>query len=257
MTTPPGPRPRRVPQPLTVVSREWLSPALARLVMHAPQFEDNGLSDAYVKLLFDESGPILEDLPERPATRTYTVRRFDPANSEIWLDFVVHGDEGLAGPWAARCEPGDVVLANGPGGRWSPSHDAETHLFVGDESAIPAISAGLERLDESARGVAILETHEHKVEVPHPLGVEIQWIVRGDDPYRPERLAEAVGALDWDTLGDVNVFAHGERESMKALRAVFREREIPRERLSISGYWALGRVEQEFQAEKRTPIGEI
>ena len=32
---------------------------------------------------------------------------------------------------------------------------------------------------------------------------------------------------------------------------------IPREQISISAYWALGRIEDQFQAEKREPIGAI
>ena len=57
--------------------------------------------------------------------------------------------------------------------------------------------------------------------------------------------------------GRVQVFAHGERESMKAVRALLKERGVPRGDFSLSGYWALGRTEDRFQAEKREPIGQI
>ena len=30
--------------------------------------------------------------------RTYTVRHWDPIRGELTIDFVVHGDEGVAGP---------------------------------------------------------------------------------------------------------------------------------------------------------------
>ena len=33
-----------------------------------------------------------------PVSRTYTVRRVDRGAAELAIDFVVHGDEGLAGP---------------------------------------------------------------------------------------------------------------------------------------------------------------
>ena len=79
-------------------------------------------------------------------TRTYTVRSWAPAARELTLDFVVHGDEGLAGPWAQQAQPGQQVRFLGPGGAYSPSQDADWHLLAGDESALPAIAAALEAM---------------------------------------------------------------------------------------------------------------
>ena len=46
--------------------------------------------------------------------------------------------------------------------------------------------------------------------------------------------------------------------SRKQLRRLLvKEAGIPREQISISAYWALGRIEDQFQAEKREPIGAI
>lgn len=252
----------RPPKPLTrltVVARQDLHPEMVRLWFSHEGFEPIPASDAYVKLLFDQDGP-LTAAPvegERPTTRTYTVRALDPAHQTIALDFVVHGEQGLAGPWAARALPGEQVFARGPGGAWAPRPEADFHLFVGDESAAPAIAAGLERLGDDARGLVIIETHRHRLELPDRAGVEVRWLVRGDDDYREDRLAEAVAALPWDELGDVSVFAHGERGAMKALRRVLAPRELPRDRVSLSGYWASGRAEDQFQAEKRTAVGAV
>ena len=45
---------------------------------------------------------------------------------------------------------------------------------------------------------------------------------------------------------------------MKALREVFlTQRGLDRSQLSLSGYWAYGRTEDRFQAEKREPIGVV
>ena len=73
------------------------------------------------------------------------------------IDFVIHGDEGLAGPWAAHAQPGDEISFMGPGGKWAPSADADAHLLVGDEAAIPAIAAALEALPADARASVFLE----------------------------------------------------------------------------------------------------
>ena len=58
--------------------------------------------------------------------------------------------------------------------------------------------------------------------------------------------------------GTVEVFAHGERTAMKELRAVLQDDwGLERRSLSLSAYWALGRAEDRFQAEKREPVGAI
>ena len=105
------------------------------------------------------------------------------------------------------------------------------------------------------RGVALLEVESEGDVIPlrSPEGVEVRWLTNpGADAAF---LARAVDAVDWREA--VQVFAHGERESIKAVRRVLKARGVPREAISISGYWARGRTEDAFQAEKRTPIGQI
>jgi NADPH-dependent ferric siderophore reductase len=70
------------------------------------------------------------------------------------------------------------------------------------------------------------------------------------------RRADALRAGSW-LPGRVDVFAHGERESMKAVRAALKVRLGEGDRLSLSGYWASGRTEDVFQSEKRQPVGQI
>ena len=54
------------------------------------------------------------------------------------------------------------------------------------------------------------------------------------------------------------VFAHGERGAMKMLRPYFTdERGLDRAQLSLSAYWAYGRREDAFQAEKREAVGQV
>lgn len=242
---------------LTVARKEALCDSVIRIVFTVDQFDYPGFADSYLKILFDEDGPLQHVPEQRPTLRTYTVRRYDASAREVTVDFIVHGSEGLAGPWAARCEPGEQILARGPRGKWSPPADADFHLFVGDESAMPAIGASLEQLDEHARGLVIIETEHGSHQLEAPAGVEVRWAPRDGEPYDEQRLARLVAALPWATFGDVSVFAHGERGAMKALRAVFKERDLPATRLSISGYWAFGRIEDEFQAEKKTAIGKV
>src|SRR5690606_40891330 len=109
--------------------------------------------------------------------RTYTVRRVDADAREIWIDFVVHGDEGVAGPWARSVAPGTEVAVRGPGGGYRPDPSADFHLLAGDETAVPAVAAALESLPQDAVGAVFLEAGGADDEIPitAPAGVEIVW----------------------------------------------------------------------------------
>ncbi len=214
------------------------------------QFEDRPETDKYVKLRF-------EDAEGNPVTRTYTVRGVDAAAGTLDLEFVVHGDEGLAGPWAASVRPGATISLLGPGGGYRPRPEADWYLLLGDLSAAPAIAAALEALPEDATGLALIEVDDvaSVIDLAAPAGVEVIWSV--DETHDPAHLATALAAKPWRD-GQVDVFAHGERESMKQLRRLlFDERGLERAQVSLSGYWARGRTEDRFQAEKREPIGQI
>jgi NADPH-dependent ferric siderophore reductase len=254
---------------LEVVRTERLSPHLVRVIAGGPgfaQFRNNEFTDRYVKLLFADPATGLEppyDLEQiraerpqdLPRVRTYTVRWVDEAAGEIALDFVLHGDEGIAGPWADRAEPGDRLVLNGPGGGYAPDPAADWHLLAGDLSAAPAIAAALEAMPGDAVGHALIQVEEPTdvADLSHPAGVELTWIQGGGETA----LLDAVRELGWRG-GAVQAFVHGERGSVKALRRhLTDDRAIDRSRLSISAYWAQGRVEDQFQAEKREPIGQI
>ena len=101
---------------------------------------------------------LARSLPDehRPRPRRFTVRHWDPDARELTIDFVAHGDVGYAGSWAQRAAPGDRLQFRGPGGGYSPRPDADWHLLIGDESALPAISASVESLPASARVVAMI-----------------------------------------------------------------------------------------------------
>ncbi|MFJ2440334.1 MULTISPECIES: siderophore-interacting protein [unclassified Streptomyces] len=251
-----------------VVRTEWITPHMVRVVLAGEGLADfraaGEFTDHYVKVIFNAEGVtypepfdlsrIREEFPREqwPTNRTYTVRGWDPAALEMVIDFVVHGDEGLAGPWAARAEPGETVRLLGPGGGYGPEASADWHLLVGDESALPAIAASLERMPEGAVVHAFVEVpgpgEEQKVATPD--GVGITWLHRGARPVG-EALVEAVRGLDFPP-GDVQAFVHGEAGFVKELRSHLRlERQVPRERLSISGYWRLGKTDEAWRAVKR------
>jgi NADPH-dependent ferric siderophore reductase len=242
---------------LTVLRTETIAEHFVRVVLGGDGFGDFAAradTDSYVKI----------ELPagEDTAVRTYTVRRVDEAAREIWIDFVVHGDQGVAGPWARSVQPGTDVVVRGPGGGYRPDPAADFHLLAGDETALPAIAAALESLPGDARGAVFVEVAGVSDELPLsvPAGVEVHWVHRGvaagDAPQNlidgSAPLVAAVKSLPWPA-GDVHVFVHGEAETvMKHLRPYLRkDRGVSPARASISGYWRRGRTEEGFRTWKQ------
>jgi NADPH-dependent ferric siderophore reductase len=251
----------------TVQRTEWVTPHMIRVVLGGDGlagFGAGAFTDHYVKLIFPPDGVVYpvpldlaavrRDLPREqwPRTRTYTVRAWDPTALELTLDFVYHGDAGLAGPWAAQARPGDQIMLRGPGGAYAPSPDADWHLLAGDESALPAIAAALERLPVDAPARVFVEVSDPAEEqkLVTDGAAEIVWLHRGDRAVGAA-LVEAVRALEFPP-GAVHAFVHGEAHFVKELRHLLRvERGLPKEALSISGYWRRGVDEDGWQSSKR------
>jgi NADPH-dependent ferric siderophore reductase len=245
---------------------EWVTPHMIRVVLGGEGlagFGAGAYTDHYVKLLFPPPGvtypepfdleAIRRDLPRErwPRTRTYTVRAWDPEAVELTIDFVYHGDRGIAGPWAASVRPGEEIMFSGPGGAYAPDPEASWHLFVGDESALPAIAASLERVPEGVPARVLVEVPGPAEEMPldSPGDAEIMWLHR-DGSGVGDSLVAAVRELEFPP-GLVHAFVHGEANFVKELRRHLRgERAIPLERLSISGYWRRDTDEDGWQASK-------
>jgi NADPH-dependent ferric siderophore reductase len=257
----------RTPLAATVLSTRLLSPSMIRVVLGGAgleAFAPNEYTDCYVKLVFLRPGvdyprpldlaAIRDRFPAEqwPQQRTYTVRSWAAETRQMTIDFVVHGDEGLAGPWARAARPGDEIFILGPGGGYAPDPLAGRHLLIGDESALPAIAAALEHLPAAAIGHAFVEvedaTHEQVLQAPE--GVSVTWVHQGGRPPG-DALLDAVGKLEF-APDEVHAFVHGEAGVVRRLRRLLRqERGVPLERLSISGYWRLGADDESWRAIKR------
>ncbi|NKZ08723.1 siderophore-interacting protein [Actinomadura latina] len=266
MATEPARKGRRLHRG-TVLRTGRLTPHMIRVVLGGAGLSGFGageFTDHYVKLLFprpDVAYPepfdmerVRAELPREqwPSTRTYTVRAWDERARELTIDFVHHGDKGLAGPWAANARPGEEILFTGPGGAYAPRAGAGWHLLAGDESALPAIAAALERVPDGVPARVFIEVagpaEEQKLQAPD--GAEIGWLHRGGGRVG-DLVAEAVQKLDFPD-GEVHAFVHGEAGFVKELRRHLRvERGLPLAQLSISGYWRRGRDEDGWQSSKR------
>ncbi|WP_243059059.1 siderophore-interacting protein [Nocardioides sp. SR21] len=251
-----------------VVRTERLTPTLVRVVLGGPGLDGFAMpesTDAYVNLaippagapyggVFDPKAVREEQAQEHwPARRRYTVRFWDEAARELTLDFVVHGDSGVAGPWAASAAPGDVLVFEGPGSGYRPDADADWHLMVGDESALPAIAASLEALPADAVAVVrlVCDGAEHEVALDCPGRLDLAWLHRTGAEDDVDLLADAVADLEFPA-GRVHAFIHGEAEEIRAIRRhLLSDRRLPRADMSCSPYWRRTMDDEAWRRVKR------
>lgn len=262
----PAPRkPKRKAHGATVTGKRQISPDMVRLTISAPDLvgQDLDKTDHYIKILFVPEGADYAwpfDLAEaranqprhlRPVTRTYTLRSVNTDTGECEVDFVLHGDAGLAGPWARDVEVGEEFGFAGPGGKFKPEPGYDTFVLAGDEAAAPAVAAALEKLPPGAQATAFVEVEApgHEIEMPQRPNATIQWVYRnGATPGAP--LAAAV-RKNGIPAGHTCWFIHGVAEMIKDLRRfLFKENGVDKADASISGYWRLGMTEDLWQSTK-------
>jgi NADPH-dependent ferric siderophore reductase len=229
----------------TVTDVSWLTPSMVRVVVGGPDLEDfavGSFTDHYVKCRFGDR------------MRSYTVRAWDPERRKLTLDFVVHGDRGIAGPWAAQAQPGDTLEITGPGGAYAPAPEADWHLMVGDDAVLPAIAVSLSRVPAGVPVFAVIEVDapEHRQPLTSPGDLDVVWVYRRVDAGRdPSLLLDAVRALSLPA-GSGQAFVHGEATTVRVVRRhLVLDHGLPISALSATGYWKLRRTDEEWRADKR------
>jgi NADPH-dependent ferric siderophore reductase len=233
----------RTPHSARVLETRALTPQMIRVVLGGAALEGFGagaFADHYVKLRITPPGA------SEPRTRTYTVRDWDPEAGRLTIDFVHHGESGVAGPWAAAARPGDELLLLGPGGAYAPDPAADWHLMAGDASVIPAIAASLARVGAGVPVHVLIEVDGAEEEQPlqTPGELHLTWL------HGRDALPAAVAALDFPP-GAVQALVHGEASAVREIRRqLLVDDGLPREALSISGYWKRDRTEEGWREDK-------
>jgi NADPH-dependent ferric siderophore reductase len=234
-----------------VLRRESVTPHILRVTLGGPGLD--GFPDdsdgGYIKLRLAEP----ESTDGKPSVRTYTVRRYDMKAQELDVDFVVHESDGPAVNWAQSCRPGDKIKVGGPGPKKLLNQEADWFLVVGDMSALPAISANLERLPADAKGYALLEIIDEadKQSLKVPDGLQLEWIVNGDPERENSLLFDRVKALEW-LPGDPYIWVAGEFSQSLAIRKLMKtEHKIARDQMYASSYWQIGQTEDGHKVSKR------
>jgi NADPH-dependent ferric siderophore reductase len=251
---------------LEVVANTRLSPSFANITLGGPELEDLKPAgfDQAVRLFFPREGQdrlrmpsfnseawmaevLLMPKSRRPWVRNLTIRKARPEAGEVDIEFVLHADTP-ASEWARRTRPGDPAGIFDIGVTYLPPARTSWQLLVGDESALPAIAAALEEVRPGTPAKVFIEVENADEQLPLTCAgdLEISWLHRANGAD----IVRAVRELEF-LPGDVQAFVHGEAGFVFELRRhLLNKRAIPRERLSVSGYWRRGKNEDGWQAEK-------
>lgn len=249
---------------LEVVRREQVTPHMVRVTVAGDDlaaFPDRGF-DHWFRLFLPrpEADEALGRLPRkvdilgtlkfmripegsRPVMRCYTVRELRREQRELDIDFVVHGDEGVAAPWARSAEPGDRLAIIDQGTGYDLRDGIEDHLLVADETGLPAVLGILRSLPRHHRGVAYVEIPDAADAQPHdaPEGCEVRWVVRERGAKPGTTVLDVVRSSPLPA-SPFTAYLVGEQALPTTLRRwLVQEHHVPKDRIAFVGYWREGR----------------
>jgi NADPH-dependent ferric siderophore reductase len=236
-----------------------LTPKMVRVVVGGDALAGfvSASYDDHVKLFFPHpgeekpvlptpspNGPVYPEGVPRPAARDYTPRRYDAAANTLTLDFVLH-DAGPATAWATRAKTGDFLGVGGPRGSFVIPDDFDWYLFVGDETALPAIARRLEELPANTRVVVVAEIADNAEEQQFAsrARVEVRWLYRNTAAAASTSLLQhALAGLSLPS-GEGYAWVAAEAATAKALRQyLVEQRGLDKERVKAAAYWKRGAV---------------
>ena len=131
---------------------------------------------------------------------------------------------------------------SGTGSGYEVDPETSSYVFLGDESAVPAICTILAELPSAASAVVHLEHRAaaEQVELPDRSGTTVTWSVLPDGASPGDTLVEAAREVALEP--GARVWAAGEAAAVQRIRKLmFDERGVPRSHATIRGYWKVGR----------------
>ena len=163
--------------------------------------------------------------------RRYTIRHADSAAGMAELEFELHGAGGIATRWAGDAEVGSQLNAIGPRGTITVRPGATSHVFVADDSAMPAAFAMLEALSPHVSATAVLVTPHGPLSRPGPNGVaDIRqlWVTDA-------QLPEVIAGLDLQP--PVASYVNGERHLVLRAVELLRSAGLDQAATASKAYW--------------------
>ncbi len=173
--------------------------------------------------------------------RRYSIRRVNAAAATLEINVVVSGS-GPGATWANRVQAGDIVAeVVAPRGKITVDARAPWHLFVGDDTAVPAMLNMTESLPQGAPAWQIFEVDSKADEVPvesRPEG-SVSWLHRrGRSPGYGAGLLQALARFPIPS-GPGHAYLAGEAQTVLSMRDLLVARGVPRNQLSVKAYWRM------------------
>ena len=229
---------------VTLSEREWLAPNYVRVRLTGTELEGfTSLgSDDHMRLFFP-SGAVssVEEMRASPS-REYTPLAW----GGDWLDveFALHGDAGVAAPWAATAPIGSSIGVGGPRGSAVITGTPGSWLLVGDETAIPAIRRFAALIPAGAPARIVVEVAAPADEVAIDAPVDVEWLHRGDAAAGSALIAFLDGLGEADAVGeDPFCFIAAEQSIVKPGRALLARWGVDVSKAVVKGYWKRGEAE--------------
>ncbi|HUZ74892.1 MAG TPA: siderophore-interacting protein [Stellaceae bacterium] len=231
-------RRRGRPWTLAVVSAMNIAPRMRRVRLTADNL------DAFRPRPGQEIVLQIPQAAGEPARRHYTIRNFDPQTRAIDVDFVLHGDSAAGVRWALDARPGQAIDIRGPRGRIALAAGADWHLFSGDETALPAIFALVEALDDGAAAYVFIEIGDAQDEqvLKSRADARLTYLPRNGAPPGPSRILP--DAIERFALppGRGHAIIIGETGNVRSQRHHLVARGMGKEQIYSEGYWRPGRI---------------
>lgn len=238
----------------TVVGSQIVTPRMRRVILAVDDVTPFIGGDMHVRLLVPPVGrvPVWPKLQENGRigwpegedellVRVYTIRSVDREAKLVSIDFLQHPKPGVATPgadFARDVEPGQRVALMGPGGGSLPT--AKSILFVGDETALPAIARMVEEAPAGTMIKAIIEVEDAGEEqrISHKELVSVEWLHRSTYPQGGSRnLVERLKAEIDEVPRETFVWFAGEKSDVRSIKRYLAEKDRDRRQQYVAWYW--------------------
>lgn len=239
-------------RPVTLARRDWVTSTYVRIRLEGADlrgFESLGCDD-HIRVFFPDTPPSSEQELRAAPSRDYTPLEWDGDAGWLDLEFAVHGDEGIAAPWAATADLGASAGVGGPRGSLALTGRPDSWFLAGDETAVPAMRRYAQLMDAAASGRILVEVTdaEHELPIDAPAGVAVEQVHRGS-AAAGSVLAARLEALASGSrpAGEVFGFVAAEQFIVKPGRALLLDRwGLRSDGVIVKGYWKRG--ESEYHA---------
>ncbi|MCT9340350.1 acinetobactin utilization protein BauF [Acinetobacter baumannii] len=186
---------------------------------------------------------IVSNPPEgQPISRVYTVRSFNPVNTQIEIDFVKHEDLSPAMEWLNSAQVGTKIGLIGPRPRFIPNFTAKKHVVMfADDTAVPALYSILQQWENGVSADIFIESFEKDIasQLPKLEHVKIHSFHKEHHTSQKGLLLKAAFALE--NYENITIWAACERNEARALRQFFLEdQHLNKNDVRIAGYWRDG-----------------